>query len=264
MIVIPTAPWAHYLGDIAGWGGATAAAVWQHRHWPAQSRNLARITAPSYYLNLAMFALAGAWLAGSANSLPISLAPSHSIASALAGGIIGVEFWKWRHGVRCSTGGAFVLPIVIGIMIGRLGCLFAGLPDLTFGTATHLPWAVDLGDGIGRHPVEIYEALAMALFAAFYVNARLKNRLWSVQHGFHIFIIYYAAQRSLWEFLKPYPPLIGPLNVFHLLCLGMMIYGFFWLWSGRSGSRFVAGDSGTEVRALCIPQPDDEPLRDLP
>lgn len=229
MIVIPTAPWAHYVGDALAWLGAVLATRWQHRRWPAEGKSLARVTRPSYFLALAIGALAGAWLLGSANILRSALVtPSHSIGGALAGGIVAVEIWKWWHGIRHSTGGAFVLPICIGIAIGRFGCLFAGLPDYTYGIPTSLPWAVDLGDGIGRHPVELYEAASMALFAAIYIRARLRGARWIDAHAFHAMIIVYAVQRFLWEFLKPYPTIIGPLNVFHLLMMGLFAYGIVW------------------------------------
>ena len=229
MIVVPTAPWAHYVGDALAWAGAALATRWQYRRWPAESGALARITRPSYFLVLAIGALLGAWLFGSTNSLRSSLVtPSHSIGGALAGGIVAVEAWKWWHGIRRSTGGSFVLPICVGIAIGRFGCLFAGLPDYTYGTPTALPWAVDLGDGIGRHPVELYEGLSMALFAVIYVRARLGGARWARAHAFHAMIIGYAAQRFAWEFLKPYPTVIGPLNVFHLLMMGLIVYGIVW------------------------------------
>jgi hypothetical protein len=234
MIALPTAPWAHYLGDIAAWASAATAARWQHRRWPAQSADLARVTQPSYFISLALGALAGAWLFGSLNSLrAIVAAPSHSIAGALAGAIIAVELWKWRNGIRQSTGGAFVLPICVGIAVGRLGCLFAGMVDYTFGVPTTLPWGMDLGDGIGRHPVALYESLAMAAFAVAYVSARLRGAHWAVNHGFHAMILFYAAQRFVWEFLKPYPSLFGPLNIFHLLTVGLMIYALFWWRRGQ-------------------------------
>ena len=41
-------------------------------------------------------------------------------------------------------------------------------------------------------------------------------------------IIVYAGQRFAWEFLKPYPTVIGPLNVFHLLMMGLIAYGIVW------------------------------------
>jgi phosphatidylglycerol---prolipoprotein diacylglyceryl transferase len=237
MIVFPTAPWAHYAGDAAAWIGAALSTRWQHRRWPAATDALSRTTRPGYFLVLALGALLGAWAFGSGNTLrSVLVRPSHSIAGALAGGIFGVELWKWRHGIRHSTGGSFVLPICVGIVIGRFGCLFAGLPDYTYGTATTLPWAVDLGDGIGRHPVELYESLSMAIFLLVYLRARLKGWRWAEAHAFHAMIIVYASQRFLWEFVKPYPTVIGPLNIFHLLMMGLIAYGIVW-WRRGDGSE---------------------------
>jgi hypothetical protein len=241
VIELPTAWWAHYLGDLLAWVGGALAARWQYRHWPETTHALARIAKPSYFISLALGGVAGAWLFGSANSLrSLVSAPSHSIAGALAGGILGVELWKWSNGVRQSTGGFFVLPLAVGIALGRLGCLFSGLPDFTHGTPTTLPWAVDLGDGIGRHPVQLYEAVAMAAFALAYVWARKRDARWAAAHAFHALIIYYAAQRFLWEFVKPYPPLVGPLNLFHLLMLGLGAYGVIW-WKRSDPEPLRAG-----------------------
>jgi phosphatidylglycerol---prolipoprotein diacylglyceryl transferase len=216
------------------WVGAALTARWQTQMWPDETLRLSKITEPSYFVSLAVGALAGAWLLGSVNSMRSEIfAPSHSIAGALAGGTVAVELWKHARGVRGSTGGAFVIPICVGIAIGRFGCLFAGLPDYTYGIPTGLPWAVDLGDRIGRHPVELYESLAMAIFLVVYVHARLKGLLWTREHGFQAMIIFYAVQRFLWEFLKPYPTVLGPLNFFHLLMLGLVAYGLFWWRRGR-------------------------------
>jgi hypothetical protein len=240
MIHVPTNPASHYLFDVLAWIGAALAARWQSRKWPDETLQLSKITEPSYFVSLAVGALIGAWMLGSTNTMRGQiLAPSHSIAGALAGGIVAVELWKRSRGLRQSTGGLFVIPICVGIVIGRFGCLFSGLPDYTYGVPTALPWAVDLGDGIGRHPVQIYESIAVAAFLTVYVQARLRGARWPREHGFQALIIVYAAQRFLWEFLKPYPAVLGPLNVFHLLMLGLIAYGFIW-W--RRGSR-------TELRA---------------
>lgn len=234
MIEVPTNPVAHYAFDALAWLAATTASFWQYRKWPGDARRLSSLTTPGYFTSLGFGALAGAWLFGSGNSFraPI-VAPSHSIAGALAGGIFAVEIWKWVHGIRASTGGAFVLPICVGIVVGRLGCFFAGLPDYTYGTSTHLPWAVHLGDGIGRHPVQLYESLSMAVFLTVYLRARLRGAAWARDHAFQAMIIFYAAQRFLWEFLKPYPAVLGPLNLFHLLMMGLIAYGLIW-WRGSS------------------------------
>ncbi len=236
MIQVPTNPAAHYAGDIAAWVSAALAARWQYKRWPDEALALAQTVRPSYFLALAFGALIGAWLLGSANSLRgLISAPSHSIAGALAGGIVAVELWKATHGVRVSTGGALVLPLCVGIIVGRLGCFFAGLPDFTYGVPSSVPWAVDLGDGIARHPVQLYESAAMAAFVALYLHARIANAGWARHHAFHAMIIFYACQRFLWEFLKPYPAVLGPLNLFHFLMLGLVAYGIFW-WR-RDGGR---------------------------
>ncbi len=242
MIVVPTAPWAHYLGDLGAWMAAALMARWQYRRWPDEAQQLARRTEPSYFVTLALTGIFGAWLAGTLNPTEAGrIVPSHSIAGALAGAILGVELWKWRHGVRGSTGGAFVAPLALGIAVGRLGCLFAGLTDRTYGVPTRLPWAVDLGDGIGRHPVQLYESLTMLAFLLVYLRARSRGRHWARTHAFHALICVYAAQRFAWEFLKPYPPLIGPFNLFHFLMLGLFVYGIVW-W--RRDEPAPAGGAG--------------------
>ena len=196
MTPIPTAIWAHYLFDAVAWMSGAAAALWQRRKWPSDSAPLNRSSDPSHFVSLAVGALIGAWVFGSINAvLSLFIAPAHSIAGALAGGILAVEIWKWRRGVRRSTGGSFVLPICVGIVVGRLGCFFAGLPDFTYGTPTTLPWAVDLGDGVGRHPVQLYELLAMVFFALIYLRARSRKADWAKHDAFYALIIFYAVEK---------------------------------------------------------------------
>lgn len=235
MIHIPTAPWLHYTGDLAAWLAAFLGGRWVYRRRRVSIEGLARQTAPGYFVSLAAGGAAGAWLFGSLNTLQgAHPAPSHSIAGALAGAILAVELWKSAHGVRGSTGGPFVIPLALGIIVGRWGCLFAGLADQTFGNATTLPWGVDLGDGIARHPVQLYESFAMAAFLAVYWRALVKERGWATRHGFHAFVLAYAVQRFAWEFIKPYPSLIGPFNLFHLLMIGLIGYAIRWIARGRA------------------------------
>ena len=89
---------------------------------------------------------------------------------------------------------------------------------------TALPWGVDLGDGISRHPVQLYESLAMLAFLAIYLLALRRRAAWTRDRAFYLFVLVYAAQRFVWEFLKPYERLLGPLDVFQLLALGMILY----------------------------------------
>jgi prolipoprotein diacylglyceryltransferase len=208
---------------------------------------------------LAVGGVLGAWLFGSLNSLRSEIPTlSHSIAGALVGGIVAVEWWKWRRGIRGSTGTPFVIPISIGVVIGRWGCLFAGLDDGTFGVPTELPWAVDLGDGVGRHPVQIYESAAMLIFLLVYVAALRAGRVWPLRIGFHVLIIVYAAQRFVWEFFKPYPPVVGLFNTFHFLMLGLMGYGICWIIRGTGPEPCNTESLRAEVGAVPLSQSDDE------
>ncbi|RYF98138.1 MAG: diacylglyceryl transferase, partial [Caulobacteraceae bacterium] len=124
------------------------------------------------------------------------------------------------------TGGVFVGSFSFGLVIGRLGCFFSGLNDDTYGSPTHLPWGVDLGDHVSRHPVQLYESLSMAVFLAAYLSGLARRQAWALRRGFYALCIWYGAQRFAWELLKPYPRLIGPFNLFHILCLGLIVYGW--------------------------------------
>ena len=124
-----------------------------------------------------------------------------TIVGALLGGTLAVEFVKWRTGLRRRTGDLFAFPLAIGIAIGRLGCFFAGKQDDTYGSATSLPWGIDLGDGIRRHPVQLYEAAFMIVLAV--VLSRMKPGRPREGDRFRAFVLTYYSWRLLIDFLKP-------------------------------------------------------------
>ncbi|PID66958.1 MAG: diacylglyceryl transferase, partial [Gammaproteobacteria bacterium] len=88
-----------------------------------------------------------------------ALAMGQTIVGGLLGGLIGVEIAKKILKIRQSTGDKFVYPLAAAMIIGRIGCFLAGLYDGTYGTATNLPWGVNFGDGIARHPTQVYDQL---------------------------------------------------------------------------------------------------------
>jgi prolipoprotein diacylglyceryltransferase len=227
VIHLSTDPSFHLIFDALAWATGMGVGValyrWRLREATAQ---VARVADGGYFACLAVGVIAGAYLSGSFTFWGQGVfALAHSVAGALAGAIIGVEIYKAVRGIRMSTGIVFVGPFAAGVAVGRWGCLFAGLPDQTFGIASSLPWAVELGDGIARHPVQIYESAAMAVFFVAFVLGLHKRARWATAHGFYWLAIAYGAQRFVWEFLKPYPTLIGPFNHFHLMCVGLVIYG---------------------------------------
>jgi len=213
----------HAIFDVAAWLSAAAAGWWLSRlggvSFPKQS------TEWPYIAVLVFGAGLGAYLFGTLNLwLSGMTGLARSVEGALAGGIVSVELYKWRHGIALRTGARFALPLAIGIAVGRVGCYAAGIDDFTYGTPTTLPWGHDFGDGVRRHPVQLYECIAMAAFAVAYVVAVFKRSEAVIANGFYLALLVYGLQRFAWEFIKPYGPVIGSLTTFHLLSLGLVIY----------------------------------------
>lgn len=153
----------------------------------------------------------------------ILLFGGQSIVGGLVGGLIGVEAAKKLAGVRESTGDFFVFPLLLGIMIGRIGCYIAGLRDDTCGIATGLPWGHDFGDGVARHPTQIYEILFCGVLwvALRRVQPRLRQRPGLL---FKCFLCAYLAWRLAVDFLKPVPwAYPGGLSGIQLLCLATLL-----------------------------------------
>jgi prolipoprotein diacylglyceryltransferase len=188
-----------------------------------------------YFIWLSLGSLVGAHVLGTLNlSLHGELTFGRSILGALFGAIITVEVYKLTKGMRSSTGYIYVVPICVAIIIGRIGCFYSGIEDNTHGVITDVAWAWDFGDGITRHPVQLYESLSMTLFL-FSVLLLLKLApQYFIKYGFYLFIGFYCSQRFLWEFLKPYPTVIG-LNVFQWVCIALVLYSLIMIRNSHDG-----------------------------
>ncbi len=195
------------------------------RRWSPIEFPLGQRQRSSYYAALVIGAAVFAFALGTANLwLSHRAGVARSIEGALFGAILGVELYKWRAGLSVRTGAIFALPLTIGIAVGRVGCYLAGLDDFTYGTPTGLPWGHDFGDGVPRHPVQLYEAGTMLGFALVYIAALVRGRMWPVTYGFPLVVLLYGSQRFLWEFFKPYGPLIGTLSLFQVISVLLIIY----------------------------------------
>ena len=157
------------------------------------------------------------WLSGEPQA-------ARSIVGALAGAIVAIEIFKRMRGLTGSTGLVFVPAFATTVIVGRWGCFLSGLADKTHGTPSSLPWAVDLGDSIPRHPVQLYESAAMLVFLLTALLLLQQRNPWFMRNGFYALVLFYAGQRFLWEFLKPYGEVLGPFNLFHLVCIALALY----------------------------------------
>jgi prolipoprotein diacylglyceryltransferase len=144
-----------------------------------------------------------------------------SILGGLLGGIIGVELGKQCLKIKSYTGDLFVYPIILGLIIGRIGCFSQGVFDGTHGNPSGLPWALDMGDGIPRHPAQLYEILF--LIVQWFVIKRLETRL-VVGARFKIFAAGYFLFRFFMEYIKPVYEHYFGLSAVQLACLLGLIY----------------------------------------
>jgi phosphatidylglycerol:prolipoprotein diacylglycerol transferase len=214
----------HVAFDLAAWAAAALSLLWLTRSAnvrfpPSPSYDLSYIAALAFGsgIGAVLFGTANLWLSGQSGI-------ARSIEGAVAGGIVAIELYKWLNGIHSRTGARFALPLAVGVAVGRVGCYLAGMDDFTYGTPTTLPWGHDFGDGISRHPVQLYESAALAVFALVYVWRARRDDRFTINNGFYLAVGFYGLQRFVWEFLKPYGALIGPFTLFHLLSVTVFVY----------------------------------------
>lgn len=142
-----------------------------------------------------------------------------TIVGGLLGGLLGVEIAKKTRGIRTSTGDLFVLPLILAMCIGRIGCFLAGPEDRTHGLPSDVPWALAMGDGVRRHPVALYEIAFLLALAPLLRLARVPG------DRFRLFLVSYLAFRLAIDFLKPYPrPILAGLTAIQWACLAGIAY----------------------------------------
>ena len=148
------------------------------------------------------------------------------VVGGLVGGWLGVELGKKILRITGSTGDPMVLPVMLGMMIGRVGCFFTGLADGTCGSPTNLPWGVNFGDGVPRHPTQLYDILFLFLLGLVLLGLG-RHRIPGAR--FRLFMAAYTGYRFLIDFLKPAHWTCLGLTAIQWLCLPVFGYCMYWL-----------------------------------
>jgi phosphatidylglycerol:prolipoprotein diacylglycerol transferase len=214
----------HALFDVLAWAVSLTALVLLRHGWFSE-RPVEKELRLGYAVAVLSGAGFGAWAFGTLNLWLSDIAGfGRSIEGALFGAIAAIEIYKRANGISARTGAVYALPMALGIAVGRIGCLLSGLEDNTHGIATGADWGWDFGDGVLRHPVQLYESLAMAGFAAVYLFMMARGSARWKRDGFYYAVGFYAAQRFVFEFFKPYGAVAGGLTVFQLLSL--VLFGY--------------------------------------
>lgn len=156
-----------------------------------------------------------------------SLLSGRTIVGGILGGWLAVWLVKRRMGITARLGNYLVPSLALGIAVGRIGCFFAGC---CFGEATGLPWGVDFGDHVLRHPTQLYEAaFALLLFAV--AQATLDR--WQPGQLFRWFVVAYFGWRFGIEFIRVNPQAAFGLTYYQLVAALAVLFGLGRLWSGR-------------------------------
>ncbi|MEC9090607.1 MAG: prolipoprotein diacylglyceryl transferase family protein, partial [Candidatus Thermoplasmatota archaeon] len=137
-----------------------------------------------------------------ATNEPALLLGGKTIVGGLLGGMAGIELAKKAMGITKRTGDVLVMPLLLGMTLGRIGCFLSGLEDATYGIETSLPWGIDLGDGVSRHPTALYEIVAIWLI---YFGIQYRSNTSIVPSGwqFRTFLMSYLVWRIFVDWIKP-------------------------------------------------------------
>ena len=177
-------------------------------------------------IGIILGSLAGAALIGYAESFqflwhlssdgPIPPATQVSLG-AMLGGWIGLEIAKRIQQTTHPSGDLFVFPMIVAIAFSRIAAFLNPIVGQRSGLPTSLPWCVDFGDGIPRHPTQLYEVIFILLLAAILLGRIRRQR----QRGcmFSQFVFAYLAFAFLLDFLRPRYALAMiplPLSIFQL------------------------------------------------
>jgi prolipoprotein diacylglyceryltransferase len=147
---------------------------------------------------------------------------SKTIVGGLLFGLFGVELIKKAIGVKIASGDLYVVPILVALFIGRIGCFSMGIDEPVYGIETTSIIGMDLGDGLKRHPIILYEmAYILVLFLLFYL---IRNRQLLNGERFELFMVLYFIFRFIIEFLKPYHPLFLNLSSIHWSAIFILLY----------------------------------------
>jgi phosphatidylglycerol:prolipoprotein diacylglycerol transferase len=161
-----------------------------------------------------------------------------SIYGAIIGGVLGAWVYGIWRGLPIGKGlDAAAFGLILGMAIGRIGCLIAG--D-TLARSSSLPWAVEYthvnSANFGmpsQHPAVAYEMLGdLLIFGLLFVLSRVYRKDGLV---FFSYLGIYSLMRFGLNFLRLDSKTIagGDLNVMQMVALGVLIscvLGFVYYW----------------------------------
>ncbi len=160
-----------------------------------------------------------------------------SIHGGLLGGALAFLWMCKRKNVDWKLLADLLVPaLAVALMLGRFGNFISG--ELV-GRMTSMPWGVDFGDGIMRHPSQLYAMVKDFLLASSFGYLIIKyqdNPFWKSGQIFFAFLISYGVLRFIVEFFRAPDPQLGLLWLglsmgqwLSVLVIGIGIVGVIWM-----------------------------------
>lgn len=104
---------------------------------------------------------------------------------------------------------ALAPALAFALMLGRFGNFVNG--ELV-GRPTTMPWGMDFGDGVNRHPAQLYAMAKDALLSIGFASVLMyfqDKPFWKPGQLFFLFIISYGVLRFIVEFFRAPDPQLG-------------------------------------------------------
>jgi phosphatidylglycerol---prolipoprotein diacylglyceryl transferase len=151
-----------------------------------------------------------------------------TVVGGFLGGLFGVELGKKIIGEKKASGDLFTYPMILALIIGRIGCFSMGVFEETYGVPTNFFTGINLGDGILRHPVMLYE---IAFLLLLWMVLKQLQKKYSFAEGaiFKVFMIVYLLFRFCIDFIKPHYTFNIGLSTIQLTCLLGLVYYYRYL-----------------------------------
>lgn len=178
----------------------------------------------------------------SAFNKPLYFYQNKTVLGGLLGGLVVVELVKKLIKEKHSSGDLITYPFLLALIIGRIGCFSMGVYEETYGLPSSLPWAMNLGDNITRHPVCLYEILYLILT---WIGLASIEKRYVLADGarFKIFMISYLFFRFMLDYIKPhYTFSIGLSTIQIAALLGLIYYSDEILHPRKLFAGFVTGN----------------------
>ncbi|MCW5889691.1 MAG: prolipoprotein diacylglyceryl transferase [bacterium] len=151
----------------------------------------------------------------------------------------GIDPWR---GLDAGAPG-----IALGMACTRLGCFLAGC---CLGTPSDVPWAVTMpGDGVARHPAQLYAAVAgLAIFAALHALDRTPRRPGAL---FRAFLLLWLPVGFALDGVRAYDAAAYPIAVVPLTLsqwIALALFAWAALVTRADAARRAASPAGARPR----------------